>query len=121
MPTMSILMANIAAAVDRTALTENDRRHLHQYAGETFSCYCAGCTQVCEEVLSETIPVGDVMRYLMYARSYGDTHRAREEFASIPAAIRRQMTRVDYAAAEARCPRKLPIARLMGEAARELA
>ena len=121
MPTMSILMANIAAAVDRTSLTENDRRHLHQYAGETFSCYCAGCTQVCEEVLSETIPVGDVMRYLMYARSYGDTHRAREEFASIPAAIRRQMTRVDYAAAEARCPRKLPIARLMGEAARELA
>lgn len=121
MPTMSILMANIAAAVDRTALTENDHRRLHRYAGETFSCYCAGCTQICENVLSETIPVGDVMRYLMYARSYGDIHRARREFASIPAAIRRQMTRVDYEAAEAGCPRKLPIARLMGEAARELA
>jgi predicted aldo/keto reductase-like oxidoreductase len=121
MPTMSILLANIAAAVDRTSLTEKDHRHLHHYASETFSCYCAGCTQVCEEVLSETIPVGDVMRYLMYARSYGDIHHAREQFASIPAAIRRRITRADYGAAEASCPRKLPIARLMSEAARELA
>ncbi len=36
MPTMSILMANIAAAVDRTSLTDNDRKHLDRYARETF-------------------------------------------------------------------------------------
>jgi predicted aldo/keto reductase-like oxidoreductase len=121
MPTMSILMANIAAAVDRTSLTENDRRHLHRYASETFSGYCAGCTQICEEALSMSVPVGDVMRYLMYARTYGDTHDARAYFASIPAAVRRQLTRVDYRVAEARCPRHLPIAKLMKEAVWELA
>jgi predicted aldo/keto reductase-like oxidoreductase len=121
MPTMSILMANIAAAVDRTSLTENDRRHLHRYAGDTFSSYCAGCTQICENAISESIPVGDVMRYLMYARDYGDTHNARKYFASIPASVRRQMTRADYRAAEAGCPRRLPIARLMAAAAEELA
>ena len=121
MPTMSILMANIAAAVDRTSLTENDRRHLDRYARETFSQYCAGCTQICENAVAGHVPVGDVMRYLMYARSYGDRHDARRRFAAIPDAIRQQMTREDYSIAEARCPRQLPIARLMGEALEDLA
>jgi len=121
MPTMSILMANVAAAVDRTSLTKNDHRHLHRYASETFSCYCAGCTQICENAISAKVPVGDVMRYLMYARCYGDTHDAREYFVSIPAAVRRRLTHVDYREAEARCPRNLPIAQLMNEAVEELA
>jgi predicted aldo/keto reductase-like oxidoreductase len=121
MPTMSILMANVAAAVDRTSLTENDHRHLHRYASETFSCYCAGCTQICENAISAKVPVGDVMRYLMYTRCYGDTHDARDYFASIPAAVRRRLTHVDYREAEARCPRNLPIAQLMNEAVEELA
>ena len=114
-------MANIAAAVDRTSLTENDRRHLDRYARETFSQYCAGCTQICENAVAGHVPVGDVMRYLMYARSYGDRHDARRRFAAIPDAIRQQMTREDYSIAEARCPRQLPIARLMGEALEDLA
>ncbi|MEZ4550880.1 MAG: aldo/keto reductase [Desulfobacterales bacterium] len=121
MPTLSILMANIAAAVDRTALTENDRLHLDRYAQETFSHYCAGCTQICEHALEGWIPVGDVMRYLMYARGYGDTHDPRQWFAAIPAAVRQQMERADYTLAEARCPRQLPIARLMNQALRDLA
>ncbi len=121
MPTMSILMANIAAAMDRTALSKGDRQHLERYARETFSDYCAGCTEICESAVAADVPVGDVMRYLMYARSYGDLHEARRQFAAIPDAVRRQMTRADYTAAEARCPRRLPLARLMAEASRELA
>ncbi|MFO7496663.1 MAG: aldo/keto reductase [Desulfobacterales bacterium] len=121
MPTMSILMANIAAAVDRTSLTENERQQLERYARETFSHYCAGCSQICENAVAVKLPVGDVMRYLMYARSYGDSQDARRRFAAIPDAIRQQLTRQDYTVAEARCPRQLPIARLMGEAVRELA
>ncbi len=121
MPTMAILMANIAAAVDRTSLTDNDRQHLDRYAHETFSHYCAGCTQICENAVAGNIPVGDVMRYLMYAGSYPDTNDARRRFAGIPEAIRRQMTQADFSAAEARCPRQLPIARLMREAIDKLA
>jgi predicted aldo/keto reductase-like oxidoreductase len=121
MPTMAILMANIAAAVDRTSLTENDRQHLDRYAQETFSQYCAGCTQICENAVAGHVPVGDVMRYLMYAQNYKDTHDARRRFAAIPAATRRQMTQADYSIAETRCPRQLPIARLMREAAEKLA
>ncbi len=121
MPTMAILMANIAAAVDRTALTENETQHLDRYARETFSHYCAGCTQICEKTLAGHVPVGDVMRYLMYARSYGDRDDARRRFAAISDAVRQQMIQADYSAAEARCPRRLPIARLMGEALEDLA
>lgn len=121
MPTMSILMANIAAAVDRTSLTENERQQLERYARETFSHYCAGCSQICENAVAVKLPVGDIMRYLMYARSYGDSQDARRRFAAIPDAIRQQLTRQDYTVAEARCPRQLPIARLMSEALRELA
>ena len=121
MPTMSILMANIAAAVDRTTLTDNDRQHLERYAQETFSHYCAGCTQICQSTIAENVPVGDVMRYLMYARSYGDLNDARRRFAAIPDAVRKKMARADYSAAEARCPRQLPIARLMGQALEDLA
>lgn len=121
MPTMSILMANIAAAVDRTTLTEKDRLHLDRYARETFSHYCAGCTQICENAIAGHVPVGDIMRYLMYSRSYGDGNDARRRFAAIPDSIRRQMAQEDYSVAEARCPRRLPIARLMKEAMGELA
>lgn len=121
MPTMAILMANIAAAVDRTSLSATDRRHLNGFAQKTFSHYCAGCTAICESALGGEVPVGDVMRYLMYARSYPDTNNARRRFAAIPEKVRRQMTGIDYSLAESRCPRRLPIARLMAEAARELA
>lgn len=117
MPTMSILMANIAAAVDRTALTANDRQLLDDYARETFSGYCAGCTQICENTVAGNLPVGDVMRYLMYGQSYGDTHDPAAKLAAIPQKVRRQLIRADYTAAETRCPRRLPIARLMREAA----
>jgi uncharacterized protein len=121
MPTMSILMANIAAAVDRTALSIDDRHHLDRYARETLSDYCAGCTAICENAVSDRVPVGDVMRYLMYARSYGAIDDARRRFAAIPAAARQRMKQVDYTMAEARCPRGVPIARLMHAAVDELA
>ncbi len=121
MPTLSILMSNIAAAVDRTSLTRTDRKFLDQYAAATFSQYCAGCTRICQAQLSDPIPVGDVMRYLMYARDYGDTDHAVALFGEIPASIREKMKEADYAKAEKKCPRLLEIGRLMKQASVELA
>jgi len=46
---------------------------------------------------------------------------ARNRFARIGADRIARLVRQDYSLAEARCPRRLPIARLMGEAIRELA
>jgi predicted aldo/keto reductase-like oxidoreductase len=102
MPNMSILMSNVAAAMGRTKLSARDKELLQQYAWETRSAYCAGC------------------RYLMYARSYGNRHRANARFQKIPLDIRKRMTNTDYSLAEQRCPQKMAIGNLMGEALNEL-
>jgi hypothetical protein len=70
--------------------------------------------------VGENVPIGDVMRYLMYCRSYGDRHYAMQEFNKIPAGIRRRMATVDYLKAEQRCPQRMAIGRLMREAIKEL-
>jgi hypothetical protein len=60
--------------------------------------------------------VGDVMRALMYHRSYGDQELARTVFRQLPETARRGMAGFDYAAAERACPHGLPIAQWMREA-----
>ena len=120
MPNMSILMANIAAAVNRTELSVRDTELLQRYARETRSAYCTGCTNICESAVKEDIPIGDVMRYLMYCRSYGDRHFAMTEFKKIPDKTRERLAKADYTEAERRCPQKMTIAKLMKEAEREL-
>jgi predicted aldo/keto reductase-like oxidoreductase len=120
MPNMSILMANTAAAMDKTELSATDRKLLQQYARETHRDYCAGCSAICQSAIGEKAPIADVMRYLMYCRSYGDRDYARAEYSKIPLEIRQRLTGIDYAAAERKCPQKMAIARLMQEAADEL-
>ena len=119
MPNMSFLMANTAAAMDKTKLSSTDRKLLQQYARETHTDYCAGCTGICESAIGEKAPIGDVMRYLMYCRSYGDRDYARAEYKKIPQNIRENLTRIDYSPAEKKCPQKMAIAQLIQEAADE--
>jgi len=120
MPNMSLLMSNTAAAVNQTRLSDIDKQLLHRYAHETASDYCGGCTDICEPALARQVPIGDIMRYLMYARSYGDLALAVEGFRSLPPEARRRLARLDYTEAERRCPRNLAIGKLMREAVREL-
>jgi predicted aldo/keto reductase-like oxidoreductase len=120
MPNLTILMANVAAAVDRTSLSAEEKGLLEGYACETAAGYCAGCTRICEAALAAPVPVGDVMRYLMYYHDYGDRDRARALFAELPAETRGRLREVDYSLAEERCPRRIAIGRLMGEAGRIL-
>ncbi len=117
---MSILMANTAAAMDRTKLSSTDRKLLQQYARETHSDYCAGCTEICESAIQQKVPIGDVMRYLMYCRSYGERDYAAAEYKKIPQKTRNRLATVDYSLAEKKCPQKIAIAKLMQEAADEL-
>jgi predicted aldo/keto reductase-like oxidoreductase len=120
MPTMALLSENTAAALDRTRLSAADREGLQLAAAGGRSGYCAGCTRFCEP-LAAGVPVGRVMRYLMYHRSYGDPDYARSRFRALPATTRAALAQADYTAAEARCPQGMPIGRLMREAAVELA
>ncbi len=118
MPNMTILQANVAAALNKTGLSSNDRRRLNQYAHLTAPGYCAGCSHICESTLNADIPISDIMRYLMYAHAYGDFESATQGLRRIPENSRNRLCAVDYSWAERRCPQNMPIARLMEQASK---
>ena len=115
MPNLTIMATNAVAAVEQTRLSKSDHDLLARYAKETSGDYCAGCERLCSEVLPESVPIGDVMRCLMYFHSYQDHGLARSIFESLPARTRALLTQLDFSEAERSCPRKLPIGKLMRE------
>ena len=116
MPSLAILSANVAAARDLTALSQNDRELFARLSADTRSSYCAGCGRICQAAVGGKVPVQDVMRCLMYYKDYGDRDLARSVFAGLPESARRVMGRIDYGPAENACPHGLAIADLMREA-----
>ncbi len=120
MPNLTLLMSNVAAALQRTSLSREGKEDLMRFARETASSYCAGCSDICEGGLGRHVPVQDVMRCLMYHRN-GRADAARELFASIPEETRRHMARDDFGRVEAMCPQKMPIGKLMKDALSALA
>ncbi len=120
MTSTTMLMTNIAAALDKTKLAKADMEVLRQYAQATCSGYCAGCAHICEPAASG-VPVGDIMRALMYHDSYGDIAQAKAVFAEIPADVKQRLLSVDYSVAEHVCPNRMPIGKLVADAAAKLA
>lgn len=120
MPTMRVLTANAAAAMDRAQLSAADLHRLDQYADATCAGYCAGCESICSAA-SGGAPIGDIMRCLMYHHHYGDATLARAEFARVASPLAARWDGLDLAAAEAACPNHLPIGALVEEARRVLA
>ncbi len=116
MPNLTIMATNGAAAVEQTRLSKSDHVLLAKYAEETNGDYCAGCERLCSEVLAKRVPIGDVMRCLMYLHSHQDLGLARSTFETLSTETRELLTQLDFSEAERSCPRKLPIGRLMREA-----
>ena len=120
MPSTAFLMSNIAVALDKTKLAAEDMDVLKQYAQATCSGYCAGCAHICEPV-ALGVPVSDIMRALMYHDNYGDIAHAKSVFAEMPADVKQRLLKVDYSAAENVCPNRMPISKLIADAAAKLA
>lgn len=118
MPSLAILKENVAAAVDTAPLSRSDRQALEILAQDTAHCYCAGCRDICEAAAGG-LPIGDAMRGLMYGRCYGEKMDI-AALTGIDAATAMRLAQADFAKAEARCPRRLPIGQLMAEAAQLL-
>jgi predicted aldo/keto reductase-like oxidoreductase len=119
MGSTAMLMTNVAAILDKTKLTAEDMDALKQYAKATCSGYCAGCANICEPLASGA-PVADIMRCLMYHDSYGNTAMAKQVFAQIPAGTKQRLSDIDYSVAEARCPNRMPIGKLVNMAVNKL-
>ncbi|MHC4641291.1 MAG: aldo/keto reductase [Planctomycetota bacterium] len=115
------LTSNIAAALDKTKLTQADTNALTEYARTTCDGYCAGCANICNAAMPDIPCVSDIMRYLMYHKSYGEHEEAQQLFAQIPAKVRNKLLSTDFSPAEARCPQHLPIGKLVTEAVSRLA
>jgi predicted aldo/keto reductase-like oxidoreductase len=120
MPNMTILQANVAATLNKKHLSEGDKHRLEQYAQQTAPGYCAGCANICEVEMKSQVPIGDVMRFLMYARCYGELENAKSHFNDLPLKVRKRMANLDYKKAELKCPQRMDIGRLMREATTEL-
>jgi len=121
MASIAHLVENVAVTFDKTKLAQADKVLFKKYAEVTCSGYCAGCANICSAALPELPYVNDIMRYLMYYNSYGEKDRARKLFAQIPINVRNRLLSTDYSTAEARCPQRMPIGKLMAEAVSKLA
>ncbi len=113
MPNITILQANVAAAVNKKNLSEGDKKRLAQYARQTAPCYCTGCANICESAIDLDIPISDIMRYSMYNHSYGDRDRALTLFSAIPEDIKANILKADYSKAEKYCPQNIQIGKVL--------
>jgi predicted aldo/keto reductase-like oxidoreductase len=118
---MTILQTNVAAAINNRELSNRDKQLLDLYARHTASNYCAGCASICEPEINSEVPISDIMRFLMYARCYGELKNAKSHFNELPSRVRRKIDSMDYKEAERKCPQRIEIGRLMREASIELA
>jgi uncharacterized protein len=115
MPNMTILQANVTAALNRKNLSGGDKKRLEQYAQQTAPGYCAGCANICESAVDLGIPISDILRYSMYNHSYGDRNTALTLFNALPTNIKTNIFKTDYSKAEKYCPQKIQIGRVLKE------
>jgi len=116
MPNMTILQANVAAALKQVKLSLRDKQIFEQYAQQTSPGYCAGCADICEAAVDLKVPISDIMRYSMYYNSYGDRDRALTLYNAIPADTRANVLKADYSKAEKDCPQKIQIGKVLKKA-----
>ncbi len=113
MSNMTILQANVGAALNKQNLSDVDKQRLQQYAHQTAPGYCAGCADICEPAVDLDVPISDIMRYAMYNNSYGDLKTASTLFKTLPTDIKANILKADYSKAEKKCPQKIQIGNVL--------
>ena len=109
------VMENTAAALSPKQLAMSDFMQLNRYAAQTASAYCNGCGR-CEDASEGCLRIGDTLRYVMYHECYaGQREEAKRLFARLTPE-ERAFAQVDLRAAEAACPRNIPIRQRLAEA-----
>jgi len=113
MPNMTILQANVAAALNKNKLSLKDKQLFEQYAQKTASGYCVGCADICESAVDFRVPISDVLRCSMYYNSYGDRDKALALFNTLPTDQKTNICKIDYSVAEKNCPQKIQIGKIL--------
>jgi uncharacterized protein len=113
MPNMTILQANATAALNKKRLSLKDKQLFDQYAQKTAGGYCAGCAEICESAVGNSVPISDVLRCSMYYNGYGDREKALALFNALPTDQKANLEKTDYSTAEKNCPQKIQIGKVM--------
>ena len=102
------------------AITDADVALLDRYDQLTANVYCRpGCGE-CLDSCPSNVPINDIMRYQMYARSYGQEKIAITDYARLDIARNAGRCLSCPAPCEASCPHDLPIRNRLVAAHREL-
>ena len=120
MENIQMVKENSAAAISAKQLSMNDFHQLNRLAAVTAPYYCKGCGDICESCIQGDLKVADILRYLMYYESYGNTERAKELYQSLSEA-QRSMVNLDLAEASSACPQGIDIAQRIQKAEKALA
>jgi predicted aldo/keto reductase-like oxidoreductase len=120
MPNMTILQANVAAALNKNKLSLRDKQLFEQYAQKTAGGYCTGCADICESAVDFRIPISDLLRCSMYYNSYGDRDKALALFNALPAEKKTNILKTDYSKAEKYCPQKIQISKVLKKTHQDL-
>jgi len=113
MPNMTILQANVAAALNKNKLSLRDKQLFEQYAQRTASGYCASCADICESAVDFRVPICDILRCSMYYNSYRDRDKALALFNALPAESKANICKIDYSKAEKNCPQNIQIGKIL--------
>ena len=120
MPNMTILQANVAAALTNKHLSRGEKQCMQLYAQQTAPGYCAGCANICESAVHLDVPVSDIMRYSMYYYSYGHRDTAVRLFNALPSDVRSNILKADYSKAEKYCPQRIEIGKILKKTLHDL-
>ncbi len=120
MSNMTILQANVAAALNKNTLSLKDKRRFELYAHHTASGYCAGCANICESSIDGRVPISEMMRCSMYYHGYGDREKAQALFKALPAEKVANILNTDFSKAEKYCPQKIQIAEVLRKVQEDL-
>ncbi|HWN67782.1 MAG TPA: aldo/keto reductase [Haliangium sp.] len=103
MDTLEKLRENVAAALDKSKLTQAEVDALDRYAAATRTQACDGCDHICGARMNAPVQIGDTMRFLMYHDVYGETEKAKTLFRRLPQAAQK-LSGLDFEPARAACP-----------------
>ena len=77
---MTLLMSNMAAAVNKTELSAQTGKCCTNTLRRRVQIIVPAAPIFVSMFFRPEVPIGDVMRYLMYARSYKNHKKARDHF-----------------------------------------
>lgn len=106
---------NIAAAKSNIQLSMNEYMQLNQFAAQTAEHACMGCSHKCESAIDADVQIAHMLRYKMYADSYGNAEVGRRLYAQL-AANEKAIDGVDFSKAEVVCPQGIRIEERLKEA-----